>query len=37
MEVPGGVLSVTFVPATDGTEHVVLAGPAQVVARAILV
>ena len=37
VEVPGGVLSVTFVPATDGTEHVVLAGPAQVVARAILV
>ncbi len=37
VEVPGGVLSVTFVPATDGTEHVVLAGPTRVVARAILV
>ncbi len=36
VEVPGGVLSVTFVPATDGTEHVVLAGPTRVVARAVL-
>ena len=37
VDVPGGVLSVTFVPATDGTEHVVLAGPTRVVARAVLV
>ncbi|WP_240624990.1 diaminopimelate epimerase [Kocuria tytonicola] len=37
VQVPGGVLSVTFVPAPDGTEHVVLAGPARVVAHAELV
>ena len=37
VQVPGGVLSVTFVPAPDGTEHVVLAGPARVVAYAELV
>lgn len=36
VEVPGGVLSVTFVEAHDGTEHVVLAGPTRVVARGIL-
>lgn len=36
VEVPGGVLSVTFVPATDGTEHVVLAGPTRTVARVAL-
>jgi diaminopimelate epimerase len=32
VQVPGGVVSVTFVPAPDGTEHVVLAGPAVIVA-----
>ncbi|WP_330446466.1 diaminopimelate epimerase [Kocuria rhizophila] len=37
VQVPGGVLSVTFVPAPDGTEHVVLAGPVRVVATAELV
>ena len=37
VEVPGGVLSVTFAAAADGTEHVVLAGPVRVVARATLV
>ena len=37
VRVPGGVLSVTFVPAPDGTEHVVLAGPVRVVATAQLV
>lgn len=37
VRVPGGVLSVTFVPAPDGTEHVVLAGPVRVVATAELV
>lgn len=36
VEVPGGVLSVTFAAAADGTEHVVLAGPTRVVARATL-
>ncbi|WP_407657287.1 diaminopimelate epimerase [Kocuria tytonis] len=36
VQVPGGVLSVTFVPAPDGTEHVVLAGPVRVVATAEL-
>ncbi|MCD1145118.1 diaminopimelate epimerase [Kocuria sp. LUK] len=33
VEVPGGTVSVTFVPAPDGAEHVVLAGPAELVAR----
>ncbi|MDO4919539.1 diaminopimelate epimerase [Kocuria sp.] len=37
VRVPGGVLSVTFAPAPDGTEHVVLAGPVRVVAEARLV
>ena len=37
VQVPGGVLSVTFVAAPDGTEHVVLAGPVRVVATAELV
>ena len=37
VQVPGGVLSVTFVDAPDGTEHVVLAGPVRVVATAELV
>lgn len=32
VQVPGGVVSVTFVPAPDGSEHVVLAGPAVLVA-----
>ncbi|GEC99643.1 diaminopimelate epimerase [Kocuria varians] len=36
VQVPGGVLSVTFVAAPDGTEHVVLAGPVRVVATAEL-
>ena len=33
VQVPGGTVSVTFVPAPDGSEHVVLAGPAVVVAH----
>lgn len=31
VEVPGGVLGVDFVRAADGEEHVVLAGPAELV------
>lgn len=31
VEVPGGVLAVDFVLSSDGTEHVVLAGPAELV------
>ena len=37
VQVPGGVVSVTFVPAPDGSEHVVLAGPAVLVAEGTFV
>ena len=32
---PGGIVSATFVPGPDGAEHVVLAGPAEIVARGV--
>ena len=34
-QVPGGIVSATFVPGPDGAEHVVLAGPAEIVARGV--
>ncbi|MEE1621974.1 diaminopimelate epimerase [Zafaria sp. Z1313] len=36
VEVPGGTVSVRFVPGADGREHVELSGPARLVARAVL-
>ena len=35
VQVPGGIVSATFVPGPDGAEHVVLAGPAEIVARGV--
>ena len=36
VEVPGGLLAVDFLAHADGTEHVVLAGPAELVFRGTL-
>ena len=36
VHVPGGTLAVTFVLGPDDLEHVVLAGPAQMVATVVL-
>ncbi|WP_144794295.1 diaminopimelate epimerase [Kocuria palustris] len=35
VQVPGGVVSATFVPGPHGAEHVVLAGPAEIVAQGV--
>lgn len=35
VQVPGGVVSATFVPGPTGAEHVVLAGPAEIVAAGV--
>ncbi|WP_026820693.1 diaminopimelate epimerase [Arthrobacter castelli] len=36
VQVPGGVVSVTFFDADDGVEHVLLGGPAELVATGVL-
>jgi diaminopimelate epimerase len=37
VQIPGGIVSVKFAPAPDGAEHVVLAGPAVLVAEGTFV